>query len=62
MPKLGTAPLMGREIPKNNLFAYNFLMTVDSLGHAESKVNKFCQNEMNCLYAILKFDINYDIF
>ncbi len=45
MPKLETAPPMGREIQKNHFFAYNFrlvcqkimcLVSVDSLGHVES--------------------------
>ncbi len=46
MPKLGTAPPMGREISQIHFFAYNFLLvcqkimflgSMDSLGHAESE-------------------------
>ncbi len=46
MPKLGTAPPMGREIPKMHNFAYNFrlvcqkimfLVSLDSSSHAKSE-------------------------
>ncbi len=46
MPKLGTAPPMGREIPKMYIFAHNFwtvnqkiiiFVSMDSLCHAESE-------------------------
>ncbi len=46
MPKLGTAPPMGREISQIHFFANNFLLvcfkimflgSMDSLGHAESE-------------------------
>ncbi len=52
MPKLGTAPPMGREISQIHFFAYNFLLvcqkimflgSMDSLGHAESEDVNFAR-------------------
>ncbi len=38
------------------------VVSMDSLGHGQIQGYQFCQDEMNCLSAILKFDINCNIF
>ncbi len=71
MPKLGTAPPMGREISQIHFFAYNFLLvcqkimflgSMDSLGHAESEDVNFARIGMKHVSAILKFVMNCNIF